>query len=72
MDASIRDICLHIPIYNYTHTHIHISSPGRTQLTSASTMFHDTLERSYPHYPKIDDIKLLPSEMVYVYICVCV
>jgi CBS-domain-containing membrane protein len=37
---------------------------GGTQLTSASTMFHDTMERNYPHYPQIDDIKLLPSELV--------
>ncbi len=41
-----------------------LPSTAGTQLTSASTMFYDTMERHYPNYPTIEDIKLLPAEMV--------
>jgi chloride channel 7 len=33
------------------------------QLSPAATVFHDTLERSYPHYPKIEDISLTSTDM---------
>jgi len=33
------------------------------QLAPAATVFHDTLERNYPHYPKIEDISLSNAEM---------
>jgi chloride channel 7 len=32
-------------------------------LSQAATVFHDTLERTYPHYPKIEDISLTPNDM---------
>ena len=32
--------------------------PGSFQLTSAATIFHDTIERGYPIYPSIDEIRL--------------
>mmetsp|Transcript_85904 Transcript_85904/g.168043 ORF Transcript_85904/g.168043 Transcript_85904/m.168043 type:complete len:963 (-) Transcript_85904:51-2939(-) len=35
--------------------------PG--QLAPAATVFHDTLERTYPNYPRIEDIILTPTEM---------
>ena len=41
-----------------------ISTPTVIQLAPAATVFHDTLERNYPHYPKIEDITLTPAEMV--------
>ena len=31
-------------------------NPTVIQLAPAATVFHDTLERNYPHYPKIEDI----------------
>jgi len=34
------------------------------QLAPAATVFYDTVERSYPDYPSIDDTKILKSEMV--------
>lgn len=34
------------------------------QLAPAATVFHDTLERNYPHYPRIDEISLTGKEMV--------
>jgi chloride channel 7 len=34
------------------------------QLSQAATVFHDTMERTYPHYPKIEDINLSPQDMV--------
>ena len=37
---------------------------GTTQLAPAATVFHDTLERTYPSYPRIEDITLTPAEMV--------
>ena len=39
-------------------------APGVIQLAPAATVFHDTLERNYPHYPKIEDISLTNTEMV--------
>lgn len=33
-------------------------------LAPAATVFYDTLERNYPHYPKIDDISLSAADMV--------
>ena len=39
-------------------------TPGVIQLAPAATVFHDTLERNYPHYPKIEDISLTNTEMV--------
>lgn len=41
-------------------------SNGETviQLSTPATVFHDTMERNYPHYPKIEDISLSPSDMV--------
>jgi hypothetical protein len=39
-------------------------NPGVIQLAPAATVFHDTLERNYPHYPKIEDISLSNAEMV--------
>jgi len=33
-------------------------------VTSASTVFHDTIERNYPHYPTINEIQLSPAELV--------
>ena len=41
-------------------------APGAAgmQLAPAATVFHDTLERSYPSYPRIEDIVLTPAEMV--------
>lgn len=36
----------------------------KIELTPAAAVFHDTLERNYPRYPKIDDIDLSPSDMV--------
>ena len=33
-------------------------------ITSASTIFHDTIERSYPDYPVISDIQLSHHELV--------
>lgn len=38
------------------------SSKG-TVLAPAATVFHDTLERTYPRYPAVDDIKLTQEEM---------
>jgi len=32
-------------------------------LSTAATVFHDTLERNYPHYPKIEDITLSATDM---------
>jgi chloride channel 7 len=34
------------------------------QLSPAATVFHDTLERNYPHYPKIEEINLNATDMV--------
>ena len=34
------------------------------QLAPAATVFHDTLERTYPHFPKIEDISLTSAEKV--------
>jgi chloride channel 7 len=34
------------------------------QLSTPATVFHDTLERNYPHYPKVEDISLTTSDMV--------
>jgi chloride channel 7 len=34
------------------------------QLSQAATVFHDTMERNYPHYPKIEEISLTASDMV--------
>lgn len=34
------------------------------QLAPAATVFHETLERNYPHYAKIEDISLTAQEMV--------
>jgi len=31
---------------------------GETQLVPSATVFYDTLERSYPMYPEVDDLKL--------------
>ncbi len=46
-------------------------TPGSTNaggatlhLAPASTVFFDTIERNYPRYANIDDIQLLPSELV--------
>lgn len=39
-------------------------TPSLIQLAPAATVFHDTLERNYPHYPKIEDISLTNAEMV--------
>eukprot|EP00981_Chlorochromonas_danica_P010662 scaffold3299_cov198-Ochromonas_danica.AAC.3 len=36
---------------------------GVVQLAPAATVFYDTLERNYPHYPKIDDISLSAADM---------
>jgi chloride channel 7 len=33
------------------------------QLSQAATVFHDTLERTYPHYPQIEEIVLSPADM---------
>ena len=33
-------------------------------LAPAATVFYDTLERNYPHYPAVDEIRLTPNEMV--------
>ncbi len=33
-------------------------------LSTSATIFHDTFERNYPHYPKIDDISLTQADMV--------
>ena len=40
------------------------SSKESAAITPAATVFHDTLERTYPHYPAIEDIFLTPEEMV--------
>jgi len=37
---------------------------GASQLVAAATVFYDTLERSYPLYPEIDDVKISKQEMV--------
>lgn len=37
---------------------------GSLQLAPAATVFHDTLERTYPNYPRIEEIALTPAEMV--------
>lgn len=37
---------------------------GVVHLSTAATVFHDTLERNYPHYPKIEDITLSATDMV--------
>ena len=34
------------------------------QLSTPAAVFHDTLERNYPHYPKIEDISLSSNDMV--------
>jgi len=39
------------------------STPATIQLAPAATVFHDTLERNYPSYPRIEDIHLSPAEM---------
>eukprot|EP01038_Epipyxis_sp_PR26KG_P010242 gene10242-13776_t len=39
------------------------TSSGMVQLAPIATVFHDTLERNYPHYPKIEDISLTPTDM---------
>lgn len=36
---------------------------GTVQLSQPATVFHDTMERNYPHYPKIEDISLTASDM---------
>jgi len=36
---------------------------GAVQLIPAATVFYDTLERSYPNFPEIDEIKVTKSEM---------
>ena len=36
---------------------------GAMSITSASTIFHDTIERNYPDYPTIDEIQLTSSEL---------
>lgn len=35
---------------------------GLVQLSQAAPVFHDTLERSYPHYPDITDIELSAAD----------
>lgn len=48
------------------------ASPTKTiKLSNAATVFHDTLERNYPDYPKIEDISLTASDMVRGFCCVC-
>lgn len=50
------------------------SAPTATgQLAPAATVFHDTLERTYPNYPRIEDITLTPAEMVcnLIFHCTC-
>lgn len=37
------------------------------QLSQAATVFHDTMERTYPHYPKIEEINLTPADMVFFF-----
>lgn len=41
----------------------HISKGSQN---SAATVFHDTLERTYPRYPKVSEIELNPDELVRV------
>lgn len=36
---------------------------GAMSITSASTIFHDTIERNYPDYPTIDEIQLTHNEL---------
>ncbi len=36
---------------------------GTIQLSQAASVFHDTMERNYPHYPKIEDISLTGQDM---------
>jgi chloride channel 7 len=43
---------------------------GALNLAPAATVFHDTLERTYPNYPRIEDIVLTPAEMVRLLLCV--
>jgi hypothetical protein len=38
--------------------------PKAIHLSAAGTIFYDNLERSYPKYPKIQDISLTPQESV--------
>lgn len=46
-----------------------LSLGHQSTITSASTMFYDTMERAYPDYPSVADILLLPSEMVLKFVC---
>lgn len=44
---------------------------GDLILAPAATVFYDTLERPYPRYPQINEIKLTPNEMVnYIHIII--
>eukprot|EP00601_Ochromonadales_sp_CCMP2298_P023979 CAMPEP_0173277300 /NCGR_PEP_ID=MMETSP1143-20121109/4001_1 /TAXON_ID=483371 /ORGANISM="non described non described, Strain CCMP2298" /LENGTH=834 /DNA_ID=CAMNT_0014214371 /DNA_START=134 /DNA_END=2635 /DNA_ORIENTATION=+ len=41
----------------------HAQVQAQMQLAPAATVFHDTLERNYPNYPRVDEIHLTPAEM---------
>jgi chloride channel 7 len=34
------------------------AAPGTVQLTTAATIFHDTIERNYPNYPSIEGVQV--------------
>jgi chloride channel 7 len=55
-----------VPVSTSVNSSSDSSSGGSTtiQLAPAATVFHETLERNYPHYPKIEDITLTTQEMV--------
>lgn len=40
------------------------------QLSPAATVFHDTLERSYPNFPRVEDISLSATDMVSIILTV--
>jgi hypothetical protein len=42
---------------------------GGTQLSTAAVVFYDTLEKKYPKYPVVGDLKLTPEDMVRAELC---
>jgi chloride channel 7 len=55
-----------VPVSSSVNSASNSTTGGSTtiQLAPAATVFHETLERNYPHYPKIEDITLTTQEMV--------
>jgi chloride channel 7 len=61
-----KTLCSILKLKAFSTSTTVVNQNGETvvQLSTPAAVFHDTLERNYPHYPKIEDISLSPSDMV--------